>query len=74
MQQAGPVNRSFKVNYNYDQWNNTLEETEFNLNLNKQNTTTIKYEFDLKNNWIKKTIWYNMVLTVIAEREIKYYE
>lgn len=82
---------SGKATYKYDEKSNVIEEYDFNVQFtreddkyNTEQMTTCQYEFDSKNNWIKKIVnitWKSDLFedddssntSNIIEREIEYY-
>jgi PBP1b-binding outer membrane lipoprotein LpoB len=62
-----------KVIYKYNQKNDLAEETQYNKEGNVNAIYTYTYEFDKKNNWIRRKKMQNGKVEEIKERDIKYY-
>lgn len=67
-----------KTTYTYDNDKNIIMVIRFDLyqdiDGNQYEVTTYKYEYDSKNNWIKRTEFDNKIPKYIIEREIEYYK
>ena len=59
--------------YKNDSFGNVIEINQYMPSTKQTNTKTIKYFFDIYNNWIKKIITYEGKLDAVIERKIVYY-
>jgi len=62
-----------KVIYKYNEKNNLAEQTEYNGDGSVKAMYTFSYEFDRKNNWVRRKKMQEGKVVEIKEREIKYY-
>jgi len=62
-----------KVIYKYNEKNNLTEQTEYNGNESVKANYTYSYEFDKKNNWIRRKKMQDGKVVEIKERDVKYY-
>jgi len=62
-----------KVIYKYNEKNNLTEQTEYNGNGSVKANYTYSYEFDKKNNWIRRKKMQDGKVVEIKERDVKYY-
>lgn len=59
--------------HKFDNFGNIIEIKEFMPSTNTTRTESIKYEFDIHNNWIKKIRTYEGKLYAVIERKISYF-
>lgn len=62
-----------RVTYKYDSKGNETEESEFSPDGNLISTTSYLYQFDSRENWLKKTSYINNLPVSVVERVITYY-
>jgi len=66
-------NQEDKWIYKFDDKGNGIEEYYYRPD-GTSTKTTFKYEFDSKNNWIKKIMYINEKPVLVNERIIEYYD
>lgn len=62
-----------KITYKYDDKNNILEQINYDATGKLTNKISLKYEYDINNNWTKKTTMYKGGTPSTTSRKIEYY-